>query len=116
MTSFSLGELRAAFEQFSRVSDACAASGDYNAFADLFTEDCTYIEHVFGEMHGREAVRRWIVPLMKQHPNDQMLSFYARTPSGFAVEVGWGGRKVDDATWQVRTYDRTSTWGHRSAK
>jgi 2,3-dihydroxybiphenyl 1,2-dioxygenase len=51
-----------------------------------------------------------------QHPNDQMLSFYARTPSGFAVEVGWGGRKVDDATWQVRTYDRMSTWGHRSAK
>jgi biphenyl-2,3-diol 1,2-dioxygenase len=50
-----------------------------------------------------------------QHPNDQMVSFYARTPSGFAVEVGWGGRKVDDATWQVRTYDRMSTWGHRSA-
>lgn len=56
-----------------------------------------------------------IASTLGQHPNDQMLSFYARTPSGFAVEVGWGGRKVDDATWQVRTYDRTSTWGHRSA-
>jgi 2,3-dihydroxybiphenyl 1,2-dioxygenase len=55
-----------------------------------------------------------IASTLGQHPNDQMLSFYARTPSGFAVEVGWGGRKVDDATWQVRTYDRTSTWGHRS--
>jgi biphenyl-2,3-diol 1,2-dioxygenase len=56
------------------------------------------------------------VPMAKalgQHPNDRMLSFYARTPSGFAVEVGFGGRKVDDATWQVRTYDRMSTWGHR---
>ena len=57
-----------------------------------------------------------IVNTLGQHPNDQMVSFYARTPSGFAVEVGWGGRKVDDATWQVRTYDRMSTWGHRSAK
>ena len=57
-----------------------------------------------------------IASTLGQHPNDQMLSFYARTPSGFAVEVGWGGRKVDDATWQVRTYDRMSTWGHRSAK
>jgi len=56
-----------------------------------------------------------IANTLGQHPNDQMLSFYARTPSGFAVEVGCGGRKVDDAAWQVRTYDRMSTWGHRPA-
>ncbi len=48
-----------------------------------------------------------------QHPNDGMFSFYARTPSGFLVEIGWGGCKVNDATWEVRTYDRLSTWGHR---
>ena len=72
MAKYSSGELRDAYEHFSRVSDDCAASGDYNTFADLFTEDCAYIEHVFGEMHGREAVRQWIVPLMKQYPNDQM--------------------------------------------
>ncbi|HEY2388901.1 MAG TPA: VOC family protein [Candidatus Binatia bacterium] len=47
------------------------------------------------------------------HPNDRMFSFYAWTPSGFEVEYGWGGRKVDDATWQPTTYDRVSTWGHR---
>ncbi len=56
-----------------------------------------------------------IANALGQHPNDQMFSFYARTPSGFAVEVGWGGRKVDDATWEVRTYDRMSSWGHRPA-
>jgi len=46
------------------------------------------------------------------HPNDRMFSFYARTPSGFEVEVGWGGRKIDDATWTVDRYDRMSVWGH----
>jgi 2,3-dihydroxybiphenyl 1,2-dioxygenase len=50
-----------------------------------------------------------------QHPNDQMFSFYAKTPSGFNVEFGWGGRKVDDAHWDVTTYDRMSTWGHQPA-
>lgn len=50
-----------------------------------------------------------------QHPNDRMFSFYAKTPSGFNVEFGWGGRKVDDAHWEVTTYDRMSTWGHQSA-
>ena len=47
------------------------------------------------------------------HPNDRMFSFYARTPSGFDVEFGWGGRKIDDATWKVDRYDRLSVWGHR---
>jgi 2,3-dihydroxybiphenyl 1,2-dioxygenase len=46
------------------------------------------------------------------HPNDRMFSFYARTPSGFDVEFGWGGRKIDDATWKVTRYDRVSVWGH----
>jgi hypothetical protein len=72
MGSFSLGELREAYEHFARVSDECAVSGDYNAFADLFTEDCTYIEHAFGEMDGRDAVREWIVPLMKESPANLM--------------------------------------------
>lgn len=72
---YSLDELRGAYENFKAVSDACAVTADYNAFADLFTEDCTYVEHVFGEMRGREEVRAWIVPLMKQYPNDQMVRY-----------------------------------------
>ncbi len=48
-----------------------------------------------------------------RHPNDRMFSFYGLTPSGFAFELGCGGRKVDDGTWKPRTYDRISEWGHR---
>ncbi|WOP18668.1 VOC family protein [Raineyella sp. LH-20] len=47
------------------------------------------------------------------HPNDNMFSFYVRTPSGFAVEYGWGGLLIDDDTWQVQTLDRLHSWGHR---
>lgn len=46
------------------------------------------------------------------HPNDHMFSFYVETPSGFALEVGWGGLVVDDETWQTRTYGQFSDWGH----
>ena len=48
-----------------------------------------------------------------QHPNDKMISFYAQTPSGFFVEFGWGGKKVDPASWQSVTYNKLSEWGHR---
>lgn len=48
-----------------------------------------------------------------RHPNDRMLSFYACTPSGFQYEFGWGGRVIDDATWDSSTvHDRISDWGH----
>jgi 2,3-dihydroxybiphenyl 1,2-dioxygenase len=53
-----------------------------------------------------------IMQTLGKHPNDQMFSFYARTPSGFQFELGFGGRQVDDATWTPTTYDRISEWGH----
>jgi len=53
-----------------------------------------------------------IMHTLGRHPNDRMFSFYARTPSGFQFEVGWGGRDVDDATWEPVVHDRISEWGH----
>jgi 2,3-dihydroxybiphenyl 1,2-dioxygenase len=50
-----------------------------------------------------------------RHDNDQMLSFYMVSPSGFQVEYGWGARCVDDAGWRVETYRGGSVWGHRRA-
>ncbi len=46
-----------------------------------------------------------------RHTNDEMLSFYVRTPSGFDVEYGWGGAQIGD-DWDVREYDKMSHWGH----
>jgi 2,3-dihydroxybiphenyl 1,2-dioxygenase len=53
-----------------------------------------------------------IAQTLGRHPNDRMFSFYAHTPSGFQFEYGWGGRIVDDATWEPTTYDCVSEWGH----
>jgi len=49
-----------------------------------------------------------------RHTNDQMVSFYARTPSGFEVEYGYGAITVDDATWRVARHDSISVWGHKA--
>jgi len=48
-----------------------------------------------------------------QHPNDRMVSFYARTPSGFGIEFGWGAVVIDDRSWTVSSYSQPSLWGHR---
>ena len=48
-----------------------------------------------------------------RHTNDLMTSFYAKTPSSFMVECGWGGREIDPATWQaVEMTHGPSLWGH----
>jgi 2,3-dihydroxybiphenyl 1,2-dioxygenase len=48
-----------------------------------------------------------------RHTNDFMTSFYAKTPSSFMVECGWGGREIDSKTWQpVEMHDGPSLWGH----
>ena len=42
-----------------------------------------------------------------------MTSFYAKTPSSFMVECGWGGREIDPATWKpVEMHHGPSLWGH----
>jgi hypothetical protein len=48
-----------------------------------------------------------------RHTNDLMTSFYAKAPSSFMVECGWGGRDIDPATWKpVELTDGPSLWGH----
>jgi 2,3-dihydroxybiphenyl 1,2-dioxygenase len=53
-----------------------------------------------------------IVLELGHHPNDQMFSFYMRTPSGFGIELGFGGIVIDEANWEPQLYDVMSDWGH----
>ena len=48
-----------------------------------------------------------------RHTNDFMTSFYAKTPSSFMIECGWGGREIDPVNWQpVEMHHGPSIWGH----
>jgi len=51
-----------------------------------------------------------------RHTNDQMLSFYMKSPSGFDVEFGWGAIEVDDNNWTVQLHTNGSSWGHLPAE
>jgi len=62
---FSRDEMEQAFRTYWRTG---AVGEDWDAWADLFTEDAEYVEHVLGAMHGREEIRAWIKPIMAQYP------------------------------------------------
>lgn len=75
MGQFTREELDAAHEHYKTVAAEAAASGDWEAWADLFTEDATYIEHHYGTMQGRDVIKAWISETMGQWPNSEMKSF-----------------------------------------
>ncbi|HKA30620.1 MAG TPA: nuclear transport factor 2 family protein, partial [Candidatus Binatia bacterium] len=64
MPTFDRDELEKAFRTYWRTG---AVGEDWDAWADLFTEDCTYFEHYYGSMQGREHVRAWIKPVMARY-------------------------------------------------
>ncbi len=80
-------EVEAAWRHFVAVGD----SGDWNAWADLHSEDCVWVEHHLGTFRGREAIRKAIVEVMRPVP---MMEF----PIGWVVIEG---SRVVFYPWQV---------------
>ena len=81
------------------------------------------LHHVMFEAIQRDDVgaafdRAWATDLaipngLGRHDNDGMFSFYVKSPAGFQVEVGHGGRVITPDWDDNRRYDRISAWGHQ---
>ena len=63
MAAFDRDELEQAFRTYWQAG---AVGENWDAWADCFTEDADYVEHVLGGLKGREAIRAWIKPIMEQ--------------------------------------------------
>ena len=81
-------ELDAAFGDYQRRAAEAGRTGDWGPWADQFTEDATYVEHLYGTFHGREEIARWITGCMAEYPGSHMPEF----PIGWYVvdeDRGW---------------------------
>ncbi len=57
-----------------------------------------------------------IATTLGRHPNDAVTSFYLKSPGGFMMEYGWGGKEVTPGTWQASEVTvGPSLWGHDRA-
>lgn len=45
------------------------ATGDWNQWADQFTDDANYLEHHYGRFAGQAAIREWINGVMQPFPS-----------------------------------------------
>ncbi|MEW2522648.1 VOC family protein [Actinacidiphila alni] len=81
-----------------------------------------YIDHFMLEVDGIDGVGRALdrvrakkislTATLGRHTNDEMLSFYMKSPSGIGVEYGTAGKLIDDETWTITNWDAAQFWGH----
>jgi limonene-1,2-epoxide hydrolase len=65
MATYDRDEVEAVFQHYWKLG---AVGEDWDAWVDeCFTDDVTYVEHVLGNMSGREEVRAWIKPIMEDY-------------------------------------------------
>ena len=82
-------------------------NGVHHLMVELFSLDDV------GQAYDIALAEERVNVTLGRHTNDFMTSFYARTPSSFMVECGWGGRELDPANWQpVEMHQGPSLWGH----
>lgn len=85
------------------------------------------IGHIMFEVDDIDSVGRAYDKVVKEsaaplaisfgrHSNDQMMSFYVNSPSGFQIEYGTGGLLIDDTTWRPSRFDVPNFWGHEHQK
>jgi SnoaL-like domain len=85
---WSRDEIETAFAEYQRRAADAGASGEWRGWADVFTDDATYIEHHYGTFTGRNAIYEWISSTMSEYPGRDMPEF----PIGWYVvddERGW---------------------------
>jgi len=100
-----------------------ATAGRHHSLASAYGPPGKRAEHILLEVESMHdvglAYDRFVeagVPITNTigyHGADGMFSFYARTPSGFGIEFGWGAIVIDDANWQIKRYSQFSEWGHK---
>ncbi len=98
-------------------------NGRHHSFAMLESGGPTVFHHFMIELFNLDDVGQGydiaahedgrVATTLGRHANDLMTSFYAKTPGGFLVEYGWGGRVVDPATHEAEECTAgPSLWGH----
>jgi 2,3-dihydroxybiphenyl 1,2-dioxygenase len=82
-------------------------NGMHHLMVELFSLDDV------GQSYDVALSQERVNVTLGRHTNDLMTSFYAKTPSSFMVECGWGGREIDPSTWlPFEMRNGPSLWGH----
>jgi ketosteroid isomerase-like protein len=67
--AFPREEVERELKAYRERGNIAVATGDWNQWADQFTEDAQYLEHHYGKFEGQAAIREWILGVMQPFPS-----------------------------------------------
>jgi len=114
-------ELERALALYNRARDEASASGDWSVWADRFTLGARYVEHAYGELQGREAIREWITKVMAPYPrmtfpqdwiafDEAQGAVVFQCQNEFPPPLGPGGKPYAFPTWTRLVYGGDGLW------
>ena len=62
---FERAEIEEELQQYEKRGQIAVATGDWNQWADQFSDDALYVEHQYGVFRGQQAIRDWICGVMQ---------------------------------------------------
>lgn len=62
-------ELERAFAGYCALREQSSRTGDWALWGNQFSDDARYLEHAYGELHGRDAIVAWITGVMAPFPH-----------------------------------------------
>ena len=72
---FDHDEMEAAFAMYRAAAEHAGRTGDWRPWVECFVPDVHYVEHLYGEFHGRDELLAWITETMAPWPVRHMTSF-----------------------------------------
>lgn len=73
--SFDRAEMESAFATYCAAAEHGGRTGDWRPWVETFVPDVHYVEHLYGEFHGREELLAWITETMSAWPVTHMTTF-----------------------------------------
>jgi len=87
---------------------------NHPAACDHLLVEVQTVDEVGRALYRAEDHRVPLQVSLGRHINDDMISFYLYSPAGFTVEIGAGGKRIEDwSAHRVFEATRGSHWGHR---
>jgi len=114
-------ELERALALYNAARDEASRTGDWSVWAERFTEDARYVEHAYGELAGREAIRDWIQKVMAPYPtmtfpqdwvafDEEGGAVVFQCQNAFPPPYDAGGRPFSFPTWTRLVYGGGGLW------
>ena len=125
MGQYTRDEIETAYAHYRETAKRCGNGGQqWDEWADLFTEDAVYYEHLYGRFEGREAIRTWIQTTMNEFPNNEMTDFPADwwvidEEKGWVLAAVWNrmqdlgdGEVYQAINWSRLDYAGNNQWSY----